>query len=290
MHFFSTSHETVASGLPSAHSVSCRLRLQFPFVFRQLHSLQMLGLALPFPFRFVSSASLHFSGIPLSRPIAASVSLSDPRCFRFLSSASVLGSDYSASVSSFLLSSRFCLTAAFFGAPSLSFRPFPFSPGWFPIRSFRFCLLGSAVLVSFRPSLLRSHSRSTGAPFIPGSFPPRSFRFRPFRFASFRPLPLPFLSYSAFSLFRSASSLARLAPARSVPLRFFRRSGFPLPSGLVSHSFSPVPLTWFSASFPFVLPDFAPAAVPPVLVPLPFVSSVPLPVSPCFRFLSSASV
>ena len=42
-----------------------------------------------------------FSGLPLSRPVAASASLSDPRCFRVLSSASVLGSDYSASVSSF---------------------------------------------------------------------------------------------------------------------------------------------------------------------------------------------
>ena len=42
-----------------------------------------------------------FSGLPLSRPVAASASLSDPRCFRALSTASVLGSDYSASVSSF---------------------------------------------------------------------------------------------------------------------------------------------------------------------------------------------
>ena len=42
-----------------------------------------------------------FSGLPLSRPVAASASLSDPRCFRSLSVASVLGSDYSASVSSF---------------------------------------------------------------------------------------------------------------------------------------------------------------------------------------------
>ena len=42
-----------------------------------------------------------FSGLPLSRPSAASASLSDLRCFRSLSVASVLGSDYSASVSSF---------------------------------------------------------------------------------------------------------------------------------------------------------------------------------------------
>ena len=42
-----------------------------------------------------------FSGPSVPRPIAALLPLSDPRCFRFLSSASVLGSDYSASVSSF---------------------------------------------------------------------------------------------------------------------------------------------------------------------------------------------
>ena len=42
-----------------------------------------------------------FSGPSIPRPIAASFPLSDPRCFRVLSSASVLGSDYSASVSSF---------------------------------------------------------------------------------------------------------------------------------------------------------------------------------------------
>ena len=39
---------------------------------------------------------------------------------------------------------------------------FPFHPVWFPIQSFRFRLL-SSLFVSFRPLLLRSHSRSTGA-------------------------------------------------------------------------------------------------------------------------------
>ena len=53
-----------------------------------------------------------FSGLPLSRPVAASASLSDPRCFRALSTASVLGSDYSASVSSFPASSCLRLTVA----------------------------------------------------------------------------------------------------------------------------------------------------------------------------------
>ena len=79
-------------------------RLQFPFVFRQLQSLQLLLLARP--------CLSAFSGLPLSRPSAASASLSDPRCFRSLSVASVLGSDCSASVSSFPASSCFRLTVA----------------------------------------------------------------------------------------------------------------------------------------------------------------------------------
>ena len=47
---------------------------------------------------------------------------------------------------------------------SVSFVPlvFPFLLAWFPMHSFRFCLL-SILFVSFHPSLLRSHSCSTGA-------------------------------------------------------------------------------------------------------------------------------
>ena len=48
-----------------------------------------------------SAFASYLSGLPLSRPVAASASLSDLRCFRSLSVASVLDSDYSASVSSF---------------------------------------------------------------------------------------------------------------------------------------------------------------------------------------------
>ena len=75
-----------------------------------------------------------FSGLPLSRPVAASASLSDPRCFRSLSVASVLGSDYSASVFPFP-ASRLRLTAAF---PVLPLR-FPFLA--FPVLS---CLVSRA--------------------------------------------------------------------------------------------------------------------------------------------------
>ena len=84
--------------------------------------------------------------------------------FCFLINRFRSGSGYSASVSSFPLSSRFCLTAAspvhpfcfrFFGFPR-SFRP------GFPCPLFRFFVLGF-LFVSFHPSRFRSHSCSTGA-------------------------------------------------------------------------------------------------------------------------------
>ena len=135
-------------------------RLQFPFVFRQPQSLQLLLLAHP----CLPLSLPTFSGLPLSRPIAASASLSDPRCFRFLSSASVVGSDYSASVSSFPFSSRFRLTVASSVLRS-PFRscglPRSFLPG-FPCIPSRFRYSASPY-VSFRPSLIRSHDRSSGA-------------------------------------------------------------------------------------------------------------------------------
>ena len=84
--------------------------------------------------------------------------------FRFLSSASILASHYSASVSSFPLSSRFRLTVAFsvlrfrfrfFGLPHSVMPGFPCIPS-----RFRYSAL---LYVSFRPSLIRSHSCFSGA-------------------------------------------------------------------------------------------------------------------------------
>ena len=178
--------------------------LQFPFVFRQLQSLQLLLLAHPclllsFP---------AFSGPSVSRLDAASLPLSDPRCFRFLSSASVLGSDYSASVSSFPFSSCLRLTVA---SSVLVFRfrflRFPRSllPGFPCFRSrFRY---SASLYVSFRPSLIRSHSRSSGA-YLPLSFPvfsvPHLLSFVRFRFPS---------GYSAFCFFLSVLPQFRLTVA-----------------------------------------------------------------------------
>ena len=185
-------------------------RLQFPFVFRQLQSLQLLLLARP--------CLSAFSGLPLSRPGAASASLSDPRCFRSLSVASVLGSDYSASVSSFPVSSCLRLTVASSVLRS-RFRSFGFPRSFLPgfpciLSRFRY---SASLYVSFRPSLIRSHSRSSGAclPFrflASPSFPAFSV-----------PLPLPFVrfcfpsGYSAFCFFLSvlpASASQWLLPCR----------------------------------------------------------------------------
>ena len=174
-----------------------------------------------------------FSGPSVPRPIAALLPLSDPRCFRFLSSASVLGSDYSASVSSFPFSSCFRLTAAssvlrfrfrFLGFPRSTLPGFPCIPSRF--------WYSASLYVSFRPSLLRSHSCSTGAYF--------RFRFRIFRFPSAFlsiasvPLPATWLSASSFPLFPFLPHSGFLG----APLRF-RFPAFPVLSCLVSRAFLP---------------------------------------------------
>ena len=137
----------------------------------------------------VSSSFLSgFSGPSVPRPVAASLPLSDPRCFRFLSSASVLGSDYSASVSSFPSSSRFRLTVASSVLRSL-FRSFGFPRSFLPDFS---CILSrfsysASLFVSFRPSSLRSHSCSTSACFplsLPAFSVPLLLPFVRFRFPS----------------------------------------------------------------------------------------------------------
>ena len=279
MNFLSTSHETVASDRSLAHAVSCRLRLQFPFVFRQLHSLQMLGLARPFPFRFVSSASLQFSGLPLSRPFVVSASLSDPRCFRFLSSASVLGSDYSASVLlfSFLFGSASqwlsrCSFASFVAQVfPLSFRLI--SHPVCPILLTQLCCSFPFALPCFAPT-----AASQVLVFFPVSFVPLFLTsVLPCLMLSFVRFRLSGSGYSAFSLFRSASSQTHLAPALVWCPPLLSSLWFPrLPSAGFPSALFPFLLTWFSAPFLFVLPNFAPAAVPLVLA---FV----------FCFVSSAS-
>ena len=222
----------------------------------------MLGLARPFPFRFVSSASLQFSGLPLSRPFVVSASLSDPRCFRFLSSASVLGSDYSASVLlfSFLFGSASqwlsrCSFASFVAQVfPLSFRLI--SHPVCPILLTQLCCLFPFALPCFAPT-----AASQVLVFFPVSFVPLFLTsVLPCLMLSFVRFRLSGSGYSAFSLFRSASSQTRLAPACLVLLCFFRRSGFHGFLRLVSHPLSfrfclLGSLPRFFSSFPTSLPQ-----------------------------------
>ena len=194
-------------------------------------------------------------GCPFHRFYPASFSLSDPRCFRALSTTSVLGSDYSASVSSFPFSSWFRLTVAF---PVLQFCfrflgfPRSFLPG-FPCILSRF-RYSASLYVSFHPSLIRSHSCSSGAYLLfrflaSPSFPVFSV-----------PLPLPFVRFrfpSGYSALLFFLSLLPVSASQWLPQCFgssFRFPRFP-PS-------FPVPFVPFFSGFrystfcwfPFVLP------------------------------------
>ena len=169
-----------------------------------------------------SSFLSGFSGLPLSRPGAASASLSDPRCFRSLSVASVLGSDYSASVSSFPFSSCLRLTVASAALRS-HFRSFgsPRSlPPGFPCARSRF-RYSAPLYVSFHPSLIHSHSRSSGACLLSRFLPSPSFP------AFSGPLPLPFVrfrfpsGYSALCFFLSALPVSASQRLPRCPLSAF---------------------------------------------------------------------
>ena len=183
----------------------------------------------------------------------------------------------------------------FFGFPR-SFRPD------FSCLLSRFFVLG-LLFVSFRPSLIRSHSRSSSA-YLVLSLSVFSLSFHFLSSASVPvlatwPLFLPFLFLPALAsqwLLRCCLSVFRLpCPSTSVP------PGFPCFPSISSYS--------AFCLFPFILPSFAPTAVPLVLPlcsrfrvfpfpsaffrPLPFGSDYLafrsffslLPVLPCRRFL-----
>ena len=150
-------------------------------------------------------------------------------------------------------------------------------PGFPCIRSrFRY---SASPYVSFRPSLIRSHDRSSGA----------HFQLSLSVFSASLPLPfVRFCSASGYSAFRSSFSdffPSRLTVASRVPPFPLSLLRLPLPFSLVSHEVLPVRLYSASCLFPFVLPSFAPTAVPLVL---PFWIS-PRGSSLDFRFLSSTS-
>ena len=219
-----------------------------------------------------------FSGPSVPRPVAASLPLSDPRCFRVLSSASVLGSDYSA-FCFFLSVSRSSASQLLpCSPPPLSLPRFPRSlqPG-FPCFPSRFFVLGF-LFVSFRPSLIRSHSRSSGASLV----------LSPSGFSASRPLPcVHFRSASGYSASCSSFPLSPLPPHSGFHSSRFRSRFlvFRLPSRLVSHALLPASRTRLSVCFLSLFPASLPTAVPQVLPLRSRLRAFPLP----FRFLSSAS-
>ena len=148
--------------------------------------------------------------------------------------------------------------------------------------SFQVPVLGFAVrfLSPFPDSLPQLFLRCLPYAFAFGLFRFRSTFFRPLlfrlRLLGFLFLPFLFLPVSA------SQWLPQCA------LSAFASLALPVPSDLVSRVFSPGSSYSASCSFPFILPGFAPTAVPPVLpscsrfraFPFPSVFFRPLP----FRF------
>ena len=144
-------------------------------------------------------------------------------------------------------SSRFRLTAASPVRPS-TFASWlsPFFPARFPVLSFPFLVLGF-LFVSFRPSLIRSHSCFSGAYLMLSLsvFP------LPIRFLSSASLPV-LATQPLFLLFRS--SRPRLTAASPVRPSAFASLAFPVPSDLVSRVLSPGSLYSAFCQFPFAPP------------------------------------
>ena len=171
-------------------------------------------LTLVFRFRFRRLWAVH------STACAASFPLSDPRCFSFLSSASVLGSDYSASAFPFLLfpvPPRSCFPGARFRSRFLGF---PFLPG----------LISHAFLPGSCTRLRCSFPFALPC-FAPTAVPQvLAFRFRlrhfpfPARFLSSARLPLPATQPLFFLSFSS---------------RFRLTAAFPVPDSAFASSVSP---------------------------------------------------
>ena len=202
---------------------------------------------------FLRLTLFHLSvsfGPMFPRPGVASAPLSSSAVFRPLSRPSVLGSDYSASVSSVPSSSRSCLTLRFRCSVPLSVsRLFP-SVRLISHAPFRLSVLGP-LFVSFRPLQFRSHSCSTG---VRSAF---AFLFSVSRSLSFvRSLSFP--GYSALCSSVPSSSQFRLtvaSPVLSFPLG---PPSFPFRPSDLSSVF-PVIGTWpsvcFLSSFPASLPQ-----------------------------------
>ena len=188
-----------------------------------------------------------FSRPSIPRLIIASCPLSDPRCFSFLSSASVLDSDYSASVLPVLL--------------------FPVPPhSCFPSARLRsrflgFPFLSSLISRAFLPgscTWLRCSFLFTLPCFAPTAVP-QVLIFR-FHFRYF-PLPTHFLSSVYLSFPATQPSVLPFLLFPVLPYSCFpgarlrsRFLGFPFLSSLISHAFLPGSCTRLYCWFPFTLP------------------------------------
>ena len=250
------------SGFPGA-----QFRSRFPVLLRSLRLISQASfpdsltrLRCPFPFVLSCFAP---AAVPQVIPFQISPPGSVPD-FRFLSSASVLASHYSASASSFPALPGF--TSQWFSrcpAPlSLPLFPLPFHPvsrASLPVLSTRLPFRFLSPFLASLPQLFHEclpSFRFLSSPYsrhlsVPPRFLSSAFGF-PSQLLSFLALPFRFFPHSP-----RASSFG--APA----LLSLRRS--PLPSALLSHGFRPIPLTRFSASFSFILPGSSPAADFPVL-------------------------
>ena len=198
--------------------------------------------------------------------------------FRFLSSASVLASHYSASASSFppsplpphsgFRSSR--LRSRFPGFPFLSG---PISRAFLPGSRTQ---LSVRFLSPFLASLPQLFHECLPSAFAFGLFP-----FLPVSF-------VPFSSGSDYSALCSSFPLFPVSPLSGFPgARFrFRFFAFPFLSSPISRAFLPGSRTRLSVRFLSPVPDSLPTAVPQVLPLRSRLRDFPLP----FRFLSSASV
>ena len=137
----------------------------------------------------------------------------------------------------------------------------------------------SFLFVPFRPSLLRSHSCSTGACLL-------------LSLSAF-PLPIRFLSSASLPVLTTQSAVLPFLLFPVPPYSCFpgarlrsRFLGSPLLSSLISHAFRPVLSTRLSVRFRSPFPDSLPTAVPQVLTLCSRFRYFPLPL----RFLSSALV
>ncbi len=134
-------------------------------------------LTLVFRFRFRRLWAVQFTAFVASFP------LSDPRCFSFLSSASVLGSDYSASVLPFLLfpvPPRSCFPGARFRSRFLGF---PFLSG---LISHAFLPGSRTRLRCSFPFALPCFAPTAVSPALPLCFRFRAFPLLPLSFVRFR--------------------------------------------------------------------------------------------------------